>query len=155
MYRLITLLAATLLLLSTSACNHNDSLKKETATTPAGHDSAHVATAHHDDAVTAAAPAEQVTAPATEQQPQQEVAPEATDVTYTTNILFVGLANKYGTVIVPHSTHVQLFSCDTCHTTMPPGKIVKTKREFHNLCRKCHKEMKAGPTKCRACHMRK
>jgi|LGOV01.1.fsa_nt_gb hypothetical protein len=72
----------------------------------------------------------------------------------TTSILTLSLQNEFGTVLVPHSQHVEMYSCEVCHPTTPPGKIEKTKKEFHALCRKCHVTEKAGPTKCRGCHQR-
>lgn len=72
----------------------------------------------------------------------------------TTSILTLSLQNEFGAVFVPHSQHVEMYSCDVCHPTTPPGKIEKTKKEFHALCRKCHAEEKTGPTKCRGCHQR-
>ncbi len=72
----------------------------------------------------------------------------------TTSILTLSLQNEFGDVFVPHRQHVEMYSCDVCHPTTPPGKIEKTKKEFHALCRKCHADEKTGPTKCRACHQR-
>lgn len=77
-----------------------------------------------------------------------------TSSAFTTSILTLQLENEFGAVFVPHRLHVELFSCDTCHATTPPAKIEKNKKEFHALCRKCHTEMQAGPTKCRECHQR-
>lgn len=73
----------------------------------------------------------------------------------TTSILTLSLQNKFGAVFVPHSLHVAMYSCDLCHTTNPPSKINKTKKEFHALCRKCHIDLQSGPIKCRDCHNRK
>lgn len=73
---------------------------------------------------------------------------------YTTSILTLNLENDFGAVLVPHSQHVEMYSCEVCHPTTPPGKIEKTKKEFHALCRKCHVDEQAGPTKCRDCHQR-
>ena len=73
----------------------------------------------------------------------------------TTSILTLSLPNKFGAVFVPHSLHVAMYSCDICHTTNPPSKINKTKKEFHALCRKCHIDLQSGPIKCRDCHHRK
>jgi len=72
----------------------------------------------------------------------------------TTSILTLSLENDFGAVFVPHSQHVEMYSCDTCHPTVTPGKIDKTKKEFHALCRGCHADEKSGPTKCRGCHQR-
>lgn len=74
--------------------------------------------------------------------------------TPTTSILTLSLENDFGAVFVPHSQHVEMYSCDVCHPTAIPGKIEKTKKEFHALCRKCHADEKTGPTKCRGCHQR-
>jgi len=88
------------------------------------------------------------------------VEPTRSDVTTptvdtpTTSILTLQLENDFGAVFVPHSQHVEMYSCEVCHPTAVPGKIEKTKKEFHALCRKCHAEEKSGPTKCRGCHQR-
>lgn len=73
----------------------------------------------------------------------------------TTSILTLSLPNNFGAVFVPHSLHVAMYNCDLCHTTNPPSKINKSKKEFHALCRKCHIDLQTGPIKCRACHDRK
>lgn len=72
----------------------------------------------------------------------------------TTAILTLQLENDFGPVHLNHRGHVDMMSCDTCHTTNPPAKITKSKKEFHALCRKCHVDNDAGPTKCRGCHIR-
>lgn len=72
----------------------------------------------------------------------------------TTSILTLRLENDFGAVFVPHRQHVEMYGCEVCHPTEVPGKIEKTKKEFHALCRKCHAEEKSGPTKCRGCHQR-
>lgn len=73
----------------------------------------------------------------------------------TTSIVSVQLENKFGPVLVPHSLHVKLYYCIACHQNGTPGKINKTKKEFHTMCRGCHAKIKAGPTKCRSCHQRR
>ncbi|MEA3465012.1 MAG: cytochrome c3 family protein [Thermodesulfobacteriota bacterium] len=72
----------------------------------------------------------------------------------TTSILTLSLQNRYGAVLVPHSLHVEMYNCDICHTTNPPSKINKTKKEFHALCRNCHIDLQCDPIKCRDCHKR-
>ncbi len=84
--------------------------------------------------------------------PKVEVATESNN--YTTSIVSVKLDNKFGAVFIPHSLHVELYNCATCHGDNVPGKIDKTKKQFHAMCRGCHAKIEAGPTKCGACHQR-
>ncbi|EAT16375.1 cytochrome c3 family protein [Desulfuromonas acetoxidans] len=72
----------------------------------------------------------------------------------TTSIVSVELQCTFGPVLFDHRSHVEMMSCDTCHTSNPPGKIAKSKKEFHATCRGCHADNGAGPTKCRECHNR-
>nr|WP_320116160.1 cytochrome c3 family protein [uncultured Desulfuromonas sp.] len=72
----------------------------------------------------------------------------------TTSIVSVELQCPFGAVLFNHRAHVEMMSCDTCHTSTPPGKITKSKKEFHATCRGCHADNGAGPTKCRDCHNR-
>jgi len=72
----------------------------------------------------------------------------------TTSIVSVELQCNFGPVLFNHRDHVEMMSCDTCHTSDPPSKITKSKKEFHATCRGCHADNGAGPTKCRDCHNR-
>nr|WP_320050945.1 cytochrome c3 family protein [uncultured Desulfuromonas sp.] len=72
----------------------------------------------------------------------------------TTSIVSVELQCDFGPIFFNHRNHTEMMSCDTCHTSTPPGKIVKSKKEFHATCRGCHADNGAGPTKCRECHKR-
>ncbi len=144
MYRYLALLA--ILLLALTGCNK----EKTTAHSTNGASMAH-----------AIATAPVVVEPVVEVVPElvvevvdaepvvEQVAEEAT-----TSILTVGLKNKFGEVFVPHKLHAELYYCYVCHGADKPGKIEKTKKEYHALCRKCHATLKAGPTKCRSCHHR-
>jgi len=67
----------------------------------------------------------------------------------TTSIVSVELQCSFGPVFLDHRGHVEMMSCDTCHTSNPPSKIAKSKKEFHATCRGCHADNGAGPTKCR------
>lgn len=82
------------------------------------------------------------------------VAVAAKEILYTTSIVSVQLENNFGPVFVPHSLHVELYDCAACHGEGVPGKIDKTKKQFHSTCRGCHAKIEAGPTKCNACHQR-
>ena len=44
--------------------------------------------------------------------------------------------------------------CDSCHGAKDDGKKIKYKNAMHNNCKGCHKSMKKGPTKCKACHVK-
>lgn len=58
---------------------------------------------------------------------------------------------KSGTVIFTHDAHQKLAgSCKACHPAAP-AKLAG-KDAAHKLCLDCHKEKKAGPTKCGDCH---
>ncbi|PLX96170.1 MAG: hypothetical protein C0620_02870 [Desulfuromonas sp.] len=75
-------------------------------------------------------------------------------VHYTTAIISLELECDFGPVFLDHRGHVEMMDCHICHPTLPPGKINKNKKEFHALCRKCHADSDAGPTKCNGCHER-
>ena len=85
-------------------------------------------------------------------------------------------AGKKGNVTFPHHQHQQkmecgechhgpghsaytegmkIHKCDECHNKNDaemPKKLRSVKNAFHKNCKGCHKEKKAGPTKCNACH---
>lgn len=78
--------------------------------------------------------------------------------------------SKLGTVTFNHKAHVDMgTTCKTCHHTLaedtgtPDKKCtechtgdsdVKVKDAYHKACQGCHKEQKAGPTKCKECHVK-
>jgi hypothetical protein len=171
MYRYLA--TAAILLLTLSACGKDEPTKIENrallsqaiATRPIVEQPAPTAP------ITAVAPAvtevvevEEIAANCAEVQPEVTPAP-SNDCNYltltkldldepTTGIITIGMQNKFGEIILPHQLHVEMYNCSTCHATNPPGKINKTKKEFHDLCRKCHTQLKQGPIKCRSCHLR-
>jgi mono/diheme cytochrome c family protein len=61
---------------------------------------------------------------------------------------------KQGKVTFHHKEHQdKLKDCKICHATDKGGKIEGwSKDKAHGLCKKCHEEKKAGPTKCADCH---
>jgi hypothetical protein len=62
--------------------------------------------------------------------------------------------NKKGTVTFNHPLHQEkLVECVKCHEGVPE-KIEVDKTFGHKTCKACHKEMKEGPTKCNACHVK-
>lgn len=77
---------------------------------------------------------------------------------------------KLGKVTFPHKAHVDRgTTCKTCHHTLaadtdtPDKKCldchtedseVKPKDAYHKTCVECHKTGKAGPTKCKECHVK-
>lgn len=64
------------------------------------------------------------------------------------------LEAKNGNVTFSHQKHAKTIDCGTCHQGQP-GKIPDFgKDKAHALCTGCHKEQKAGPTKCGECHKR-
>jgi len=80
-------------------------------------------------------------------------------------------AGQRGSVFFPHRRHQQkLGDCKICHSVFPqtPGVIAKQKQEgklkkkyvMTRLCIKCHRQkkragVKAGPTVCSKCHVKK
>ena len=61
---------------------------------------------------------------------------------------------KNGNVAFAHKKHQDLVKgdCKTCHEKAP-GKIEGFGKDpAHKLCKGCHEEKKAGPTKCGECH---
>ena len=77
---------------------------------------------------------------------------------------------KLGKVTFDHKAHVELGgTCKSCHHTlaedngMPEKKCmdchttdsdVKAKDAYHKNCIDCHKTEKAGPIKCKECHVK-
>lgn len=60
---------------------------------------------------------------------------------------------KNGNVTFNHKAHQErLKDCTLCHGEGAPAKIAIDKDKAHALCRGCHTEKKAGPTKCGECH---
>jgi hypothetical protein len=60
---------------------------------------------------------------------------------------------KNGDVTFNHKVHGSTGGCPACHGTGTPGKLsLGGKDAAHKLCTGCHKEKKAGPTKCLDCH---
>ncbi|WP_243370259.1 cytochrome c7 [Geotalea sp. SG265] len=60
---------------------------------------------------------------------------------------------KNGNITFDHKKHQEtLKDCKICHEK-GPGKIEGFgKDKAHKLCKGCHEEKKAGPTKCGECH---
>lgn len=64
----------------------------------------------------------------------------------------VVLKAKNGDITFNHKAHQGKMDCKTCHGEGTPAKIALDKDKAHALCKKCHEEKKAGPTKCGECH---
>ena len=74
--------------------------------------------------------------------------------------------SKMGTVTFNHAAHAtQINDCGICHHTdekvacgtchlAKTGDAPKAKDAYHKQCKGCHKAEKAGPTKCKACHIK-
>ena len=68
----------------------------------------------------------------------------------------VTLKAKAGSVTFNHKVHGETAGCKACHPEATPGKLkLGGKDPAHKLCMGCHKEKKAGPTKCMECHKKK
>ncbi|GFE57756.1 cytochrome c7 [Geobacter sp. AOG1] len=65
----------------------------------------------------------------------------------------INLPAKNGNVTFNHKKHQEtLKDCKVCHEK-GPGKIEGFGKDAaHKLCKGCHEEKKAGPTKCGECH---
>jgi len=66
----------------------------------------------------------------------------------------ITLNAKNGNVTFAHKKHQELLKgdCKACHEKAP-GKIEGFGKDAaHKLCKGCHEEKKAGPTKCGECH---
>jgi cytochrome c553 len=58
---------------------------------------------------------------------------------------------KNGNVTFNHKGHSAKMECKACHEGAP-AKIAIDKDVAHKLCKGCHADKKAGPTKCGECH---
>jgi len=68
----------------------------------------------------------------------------------------VVIDNKNGPVTLPHRVHGKSFGCPACHGDQAaPGPMQLGKEKAHALCKGCHKQKAAGPTKCSGCHVKK
>ena len=61
---------------------------------------------------------------------------------------------SFGKVTFDHPGHGKRNACTACHKTGPPTKIALTKDSAHALCKGCHEQKTAGPTKCTVCHIK-
>ena len=59
---------------------------------------------------------------------------------------------KNGNVTFNHKVHSTKHACKQCHGEGAPAKIAIDKDKAHTLCKGCHADKKAGPTKCGECH---
>lgn len=59
---------------------------------------------------------------------------------------------RNGNIRFSHKMHSGRLECRACHGPGEPGTIAINKDVAHRLCKGCHAEMKAGPTKCGECH---
>lgn len=59
-----------------------------------------------------------------------------------------------GNVTFNHKKHADTIKdCKVCHKDKAPGKMEGFGKDMaHQLCKGCHMEKKAGPTKCGECH---
>ncbi len=64
----------------------------------------------------------------------------------------ITLEAKNGNVTFPHQQHAKMMDCSTCHQGTPGEIPGFGKDQAHTLCKGCHQEKKAGPTKCGDCH---
>jgi opacity protein-like surface antigen len=64
----------------------------------------------------------------------------------------VTMPAKNGDVTFNHKVHGEQMECKVCHGEGAPGKIELDKNAAHDLCKGCHAEKGAGPTKCGDCH---
>ncbi len=64
----------------------------------------------------------------------------------------VTLEAKNGNITFNHKAHGERAECQTCHAEGTPQKIELDQAMGHKLCRGCHEEQGAGPTKCAECH---
>ena len=64
------------------------------------------------------------------------------------------LPAKPGNVTFEHKTHKDVKNtCLACHATVEGGKIEGFgKEKAHDICKGCHMQSNAGPTKCVECH---
>lgn len=59
---------------------------------------------------------------------------------------------KNGDVTFAHQAHGTMLGCPACHGANVPAKIELDMDSAHKLCKGCHQEKGAGPTKCPDCH---
>ena len=64
----------------------------------------------------------------------------------------VTLSAKNGDVSFNHKVHGEKMECAVCHGEGTPGKVELDKKSAHDLCKGCHADKGAGPTKCGDCH---
>ena len=64
----------------------------------------------------------------------------------------VVLEAKNGNVTFNHKAHSESMECKVCHGEGTPAKIELDKEKAHALCKTCHADKGAGPTKCGDCH---
>jgi len=64
------------------------------------------------------------------------------------------IASSYGNVTFNHTKHSETIDCATCHGEGEPGPLTMGKDQAHKVCKGCHMEKAAGPTKCSACHVK-
>lgn len=64
----------------------------------------------------------------------------------------VVLEAKNGNVTFNHKQHSESMECKVCHGEGTPAKIELDKDKAHALCKACHADKGAGPTKCGDCH---
>jgi len=94
-------------------------------------------------------PEEKTSLPAVNERIEEEAA--ETDVVPPETVTFEA---SMGAVTFDHAGHMGRLDCSACHPTDPPEKIVLDKDKAHALCKGCHQEQGAGPTKCTECHKR-
>jgi predicted CXXCH cytochrome family protein len=64
------------------------------------------------------------------------------------------LEASYGNITFPHGMHAEANACQTCHGDAEPAAFGINKEIGHRLCKGCHKEQGAGPTRCGGCHVK-
>jgi len=63
----------------------------------------------------------------------------------------ITLESKKGNVTFNHKAHGEAQGCAACHEG-EPGKLELDMKTGHALCKDCHTQKGAGPTKCNDCH---
>ena len=61
---------------------------------------------------------------------------------------------SYGNVTLSHQMHAEAFGCVSCHGEGTPGALDLGKEKAHEVCKGCHLDKAAGPTKCTGCHVK-
>jgi hypothetical protein len=59
---------------------------------------------------------------------------------------------KNGNIRFSHKGHSSTLECRACHGDGAPAKILIDKNKAHALCKGCHSDRNAGPTRCGECH---